>query len=188
MKKVKYGEIYYYDFGKHNGSIQNGLRPAVVIQDDRLNQHSPTTLIAAITSVTKKTYLPSHVILGEKFGLTKPSMALLEQVACVNQEDLLEYVGKIDDIGVRRSLRNGIKKTFGLWDYTLQGKADIRCLCQKCLQDYINTKSFIVKRLDPFSNSKEKCDKCNSYGYDYILIPRKQKNETANMQIHNSHI
>ena len=38
-KKVKYGEIYFYDFGKHEGSIQNGLRPAVVIQDNKLNDH-----------------------------------------------------------------------------------------------------------------------------------------------------
>lgn len=36
-KKVKYGEIYFYDFGEHEGSIQNGLRPAVVIQDNKLN-------------------------------------------------------------------------------------------------------------------------------------------------------
>ena len=35
-KKVKYGEIYFYDFGEHEGSIQNGLRPAVVIQDNKL--------------------------------------------------------------------------------------------------------------------------------------------------------
>ena len=34
-KKVKYGEIYFYDFGEHEGSIQNGLRPAVVIQDNK---------------------------------------------------------------------------------------------------------------------------------------------------------
>ena len=94
-KKVKYGEIYFYDFGEHEGSIQNGLRPAVVIQDNKLNDHGPTTIIAAITSVTKKLYLPSHILIGEQFGLTKPSMILLEQVACVNQKDLGNFVGAI---------------------------------------------------------------------------------------------
>ena len=97
MRNVKYGEIYYYDFGTHEGSVQNGKRPAVIIQDNRMNEHSPTTLIAAVTSVTKKLYLPSHIVLGEQYGLTIPSMVLLEQIACVNQSDLGEYIGFIDN-------------------------------------------------------------------------------------------
>ena len=72
-KKVKYGEIYFYDFGEHEGSIQNGLRPAVVIQDNKLNDHSPTTIIAAITSVTKKLYLPSHILIGAYKAVNDPS-------------------------------------------------------------------------------------------------------------------
>ena len=172
-KKVKYGEIYFYDFGKHEGSIQNGLRPAVVIQDNKLNDHSPTTLIAAITSVTKKLYLPSHILIGEQFGLTKPSMILLEQVACVNQKDLGNFVGAINNEKIKRAIRCGLKKTFGLWDYAPRGDADVRCLCHKCLQDYIHSNKYIVKRLDPFAAAKEQCDKCDSNGYDYILIPRK---------------
>lgn len=135
-KKVKYGEIYFYDFGEHEGSIQNGLRPAVVIQDNKLNDHGPTTIIAAITSVTKKLYLPSHILIGEQFGLTKPSMILLEQVACVNQKDLGNFVGAINNEKIKRAIRCGLKKTFGLWDYAPRGDADVRCLCPKCLQDY----------------------------------------------------
>lgn len=50
--KVQYGEIYYYDFGDRGGSIQRGLRPALVIQEDRLNLNSTTTIVAAITTVT----------------------------------------------------------------------------------------------------------------------------------------
>lgn len=173
MRNVKYGEIYYYDFGTHEGSVQNGNRPAVIIQDNRMNDHSPTTLIAAVTSVTKKLYLPSHIVLGEQYGLTRPSMVLLEQIACVNQSDLGEYVGVIDNDAVRRAIRRGLKKTFGLWDYNPQGQADVRCLCTKCLQDYIHSNGYIVRRLDPFAAAKEQCDKCDSNGYDYLLIPRK---------------
>lgn len=173
MRNVKYGEIYYYDFGTHEGSVQNGKRPAVIIQDNRMNEHSPTTLIVAVTSVTKKLYLPSHIVLDEQYGLTRPSMVLLEQIACVNQSDLGEYVGVIDNDAVRRAIRRGLKKTFGLWDNKLRGQADVRCLCTKCLQDYIHSNSYIVRRLDPFAAAKEQCDKCDSNGYDYILIPRK---------------
>lgn len=31
-RKVKRGEIYYYDFGDNEGSIQNGVRPVLVVQ------------------------------------------------------------------------------------------------------------------------------------------------------------
>ena len=41
---------------------------------------APTIIVAAVTSVIKKRYLPSHIILGEEFGLKKPSMVLLEQI------------------------------------------------------------------------------------------------------------
>lgn len=139
----------------------------------KLNDHGPTTIIAAITSVTKKLYLPSHILIGEQFGLTKPSMILLEQVACVNQKDLGNFVGAINNEKIKRAIRCGLKKTFGLWDYAPRGDADVRCLCPKCLQDYIHSNKYIVKRLDPFAAAKEQCDKCDSNGYDYILIPRK---------------
>ena len=180
QRKVMYGEIYRYDFGKHEGSIQNGVRPAVIIQNNKLNEHSPTTLIAAVTSVTKKLYLPSHVVLGEQFGLTRPSMVLLEQIACVNQSDLGEYIGVIESETILRAIRCGLKKTFGLWEYKPRGDADVRCLCPKCLQGYIHSNKYIVRKLDPFASAKEQCDKCDSNGYDYILIPRR---ETAKKQM-----
>ena len=38
-------------------------------------KNAPTVIVAAVTSVIKKRYLPSHIILGDKFGLKKPSIA-----------------------------------------------------------------------------------------------------------------
>ena len=78
ISKVKRGEIYLYDFGTNEGSIQNGLRPALVVQCDEGNKASCTTVIAATTTVIKKRYLPSHIILGDRFGLKEPSMVMLE--------------------------------------------------------------------------------------------------------------
>ncbi|MFQ8799677.1 MAG: type II toxin-antitoxin system PemK/MazF family toxin [Dysosmobacter sp.] len=95
--KVQRGEIYLYDFGNNGGSIQNGVRPALVVQCDEGNAASSTTIIAAMTSIIKKQYLPSHIILGDRFGLKEPSMVMLEQLKTVNQSDLIEYIGKIDD-------------------------------------------------------------------------------------------
>ena len=45
----------------------------------------------------------------------------------------------------------------------------------KCLEDYKNNPNFIVKRLDPFARVKEKCDKCQNLGYDYLVIERSKE-------------
>ena len=176
MEKVKRGEIYLYDFGTNEGSIQNGLRPALVVQCDEGNKASCTTVIAAMTTVIKKRYLPSHIILGDRFGLKEPSMVMLEQLRTVNQADLLEYIGKIDDEHCMKKINIGVKKALGLWvDKPYRKPADMRCLCVKCLESYKNSPNYIVKRLDPFAKAKEKCDKCQSYGYDYLVIERSKE-------------
>ena len=108
--KVKRGEIYYYDFGKNEGSIQNGLRPILIVQCDDGNRLSTTTIVAPITTAIKKRYLPSHIYLGEECGLKKPSMVLLEQLKTVNQIDLLDRVGCVMDENLERLINNGLKK------------------------------------------------------------------------------
>lgn len=173
-QKVKRFEIYRCDFGNPSGSVQNGIRPALVIQDDRLNENSPTTIVAAITSVIKKERLPSHVYLGQDFGLWKPSMVMLEQVQTVNQSELGEYIGRITDQHLVKTLGKGIKKTLGLWDYAPRDKTAIRCLCPQCAQMYRNTENFIIRRLDPFQKSKDTCDRCKRPGWDYVVLEKKR--------------
>ena len=160
MKKteIRRGDIFSYDFGTRIGSIQSGVRPVLVIQADNFNANAPTVIVASITSVIKKRYLPSHIILGEDFGLTKPSMVLLEQIQTVNKDDLTEYIGFVDDERLWRQINAALKKTFGLWLYNTNRIGDIRCLCPKCLNDYFRNPNYVVRRLDPFAKSKGTCD------------------------------
>ena len=65
-----------------------------------------------------------------------------------------------------------MKKTFGLWVYKPEGKENIRCLCPKCLNDYIHNPDYIVRRLDPFAKRKDRCDKCDGDGWDYVVTDR----------------
>ena len=103
-QKVKRGEIYLHDFGSNEGSIQNGIRPVLVVQCDEGNQASTTTVVAALTSVIKKRYLPSHIVLGDKYGLKEPSMVMLEQLKTVNQSELAEYIGFVDSEYLHRKI------------------------------------------------------------------------------------
>ena len=55
LKNVRWGDIYYCNLGVTNGSVQSGMRPVLVVQTNRLNESSPTVVVAAITAVKKKT-------------------------------------------------------------------------------------------------------------------------------------
>ena len=118
-KTVRRGEIYSYDFGTTEGSIQSGRRPVLVIQADNFNEKAPTVIVASITTVIKKRYLPSHIILDDRFGLEKPSMVLLEQIQTVNKSSLTDYIGFVEDERIWKQINAAIKQTFGLWFYSL---------------------------------------------------------------------
>ena len=58
------GDLYYADLGHGIGSEQKGTRPVVIIQNNVGNKHSPTVIIAAVTSKANvKAKLPTHYYL-----------------------------------------------------------------------------------------------------------------------------
>ena len=124
-QKVIRGEIYLYDFGDNEGSIQNGIRPVIIVQCDAGNEESTTTVVAAFTTAIKKQFLPSHIVVGKNYGLKEPSMVMLEQLKTVNQSDLTEYIGIVDNEYMLRKINNGLKAALGLWGKK-QRKGDIR--------------------------------------------------------------
>ena len=123
-KEIKRGDLFYYDFGTREGSIQSGVRPVLVVQADDYNRNAPTIIVACLTAVIKKRYLPSHIILGEDFGLKKPSMVLLEQIQTVSKEHLTDYIGNVDDERLWKRINITLKKIFDLWYYKKEEKED----------------------------------------------------------------
>ncbi|MDD2432970.1 MAG: type II toxin-antitoxin system PemK/MazF family toxin, partial [Clostridia bacterium] len=51
---IKRGDIFYAELNPVVGSEQGGTRPVLIVQNDIGNEHSPTTIIAAITSQLDK--------------------------------------------------------------------------------------------------------------------------------------
>ena len=72
MNIIRRGDIYYADLRPVVGSEQGGVRPVLVIQNDCGNRHSPTIIIAAITS--------------------KDSVILLEQLRTIDKKRLRDRV------------------------------------------------------------------------------------------------
>ena len=54
------GEIYYADLGMGVGSEQEGCRPVVIVQNDLGNKHSPTVIVAPLSSRMTGRKLPTH--------------------------------------------------------------------------------------------------------------------------------
>jgi len=92
-KSILRGDLYYADLNPVVGSEQGGIRPVLVIQNDIGNKHSPTIIVAAITSKAMKTILPTHCRLSAQSGLDLNSVALLEQIRTIDKRRLKDYVG-----------------------------------------------------------------------------------------------
>ena len=99
MKKTYLrGDLYYADLGKGIGSEQKGYRPVLIIQNNVGNKHSPTVIIAAITSrVGVKAKLPTHYFVNTESGLEAPSIVLLEQIRTIDKKRLDSYIGHLSD-------------------------------------------------------------------------------------------
>lgn len=87
---VKRGQVFFADLGTTQGSEQGGYRPVLIIQNDVGNSHSTTTIVAPITSATKK-FLPTHYLIGNHNGL-RSGLVLCEQIRTIDKGRLRRYV------------------------------------------------------------------------------------------------
>lgn len=89
------GDIYYADLSPVQGSEQGGVRPVLVVQNDMGNKHSPTTVVAIITSKATKAKLPTHIWLSVTDGFKVNSMVMCEQLRTIDKSRLKGFVGKV---------------------------------------------------------------------------------------------
>lgn len=93
---VKRGDMYYADLNPVVGSEQGGIRPVLIIQNNLGNRHSPTVVVAAITSkLDTKANLQTHYPISTINGLEKDSLVLLEQIRTIDKKRLRQYIGTI---------------------------------------------------------------------------------------------
>ena len=110
--QIKRGELYYATLDPVIGSEQGGKRPVLILQNDIGNKHSPTVVVAAITSRLGKAKLPTHVNLSSE-KLSKDSIVLLEQIRTIDKQRLKEHMGHLDD-GAMNRIDEALSISFGL--------------------------------------------------------------------------
>ena len=84
------------DFAPTIGAETRKRRPALVVQNDIDNRHSPITIVAAITSqIDAKQYPTEVVVRPPEAGLTRPSVVLLNQIRSVDRRRLVGRLGRL---------------------------------------------------------------------------------------------
>lgn len=105
---VRRGEIFYATL-TGRGSEEKGLRPVLILQNDIGNKYGPTTIIAPLSSGTKKD-IPTHVKTHFNGRL---STILLEQIRVLDKALIGEYIGVLDDEQMQ-IVDNAIRISLGL--------------------------------------------------------------------------
>lgn len=98
------GDIFQADLGTNGeGCEQAGVRPVLILQNNKGNAHSNTTIIAPLSS-KKKTNQPTHcfVAKGNGTGLSLNSYILLEQIRVISKQRLKEKLGNLSEDDMKK--------------------------------------------------------------------------------------
>lgn len=91
----KRGEIHLVSFDPALGAEIQKTRPALILQNDIGNQHSPVTIVAAITSNVGRQGPTGVLVKAPEGGLTVDSIVLLNQIRTVDKRRLVKRLGVV---------------------------------------------------------------------------------------------
>lgn len=182
------GEIYYANLENGLGSEQMGYRPVLIIQNDTGNKYSPTVIVAAVSSMKKKDYLPTHITLPKEIGIEENSIVMLEQLRTLDKRRLEDFVCRVDSdimnlIDHALMISVGVKREKGKdriphTNHEEMGVSVDRgemmlCLCGVCVRQFIYSPEYSVKKLTQNHKETELCNYCQvRKGRDYRIIRR----------------
>ena len=93
---IKRGDILLADLDPIIGSEQGGERPVLVVQNNVGNLHSPTIVVAIISSKVEKGRLPTHVFV-QRGVLPLDSLICTEQIRTIDKSRVFSYLGRLSN-------------------------------------------------------------------------------------------
>jgi mRNA interferase MazF len=86
------------------GSEIKKTRPALIIQNDVANRHSPITIVAAITSKFDDRLYPTEVLVrGGEAGLKQDSVISFDQIRTIDKSRIVKKLGKVTAFTMKRA-------------------------------------------------------------------------------------
>ncbi len=89
------GELWLIDFNPTVGREQAGMKPALIISDDRFNL-GPSGLVVVLAVTSQDRGYPAHIRIDPKeTGLKKTSFIMADQIRTVSKNRLIRLVGSV---------------------------------------------------------------------------------------------
>jgi mRNA interferase MazF len=109
IANIRRGEVYLV------GRESKKTRPAVIIQNDVGNRHSPVTIVAAITSKVSEVLYPVEVVVSPSGanGLETLSAIRLDHIRTIDKQRLIKRLGAVDH-SIMKKVDEAIKISMGL--------------------------------------------------------------------------
>jgi mRNA interferase MazF len=108
------GEVYLVNFDPTVGAEIKKTCPALIVQNDVANQHSPITIVAAITSQFSLPLYPTEMLIAApEGGLSMDSVVLLNQIRSIDAQRLVKRLGRLKP-QTMQAVDTAIEISFGL--------------------------------------------------------------------------
>lgn len=100
--EVHYGDIWFVELSNrmlgYDNGVQTGCRPCVVVSNEKCNENSPSVSVVPLTSNLNKKPIPTHCVIK---SAPYESIALCEQVTCVDKESFVRKCGSLNASEIR---------------------------------------------------------------------------------------
>ena len=97
-KTIREAEIWLADLPRDKGHQQGGIRPVLVVSNNRANHYSPVVDVIPFTTQKQNKKLPVHAFfkMGEG-GLKEDSVLMAEQKCTVNKTQMIVRLGVFNE-------------------------------------------------------------------------------------------
>lgn len=117
MKEIKRGDVIYVDLGQHgNSSIQSGMRPCLVLSNNKSNRYSTNLCVCPFSGKLKDN--PVHVKVKPsdvKGYFLKESDCLAEQIVTIDKRQVLSKVGHIpEESAIMQAINKAVCMQLGI--------------------------------------------------------------------------
>jgi mRNA interferase MazF len=109
-------EIYYCSLDPTIGSEQRGTRPVLIISTNAVNHHLPVSTVLPLSSIDPSDRIyPTEVVLDKSItGLSKLSVAMVQQIRTISHNRLNTLSGSITDNKTQEAILDACRNYFDL--------------------------------------------------------------------------
>lgn len=122
LMDIRRGDVVTINLGNGIGDEKGGLRPAVILSNNKLNSHSDNVIIAPLTKCENKIQrngrlrlLPAHIFLSKKFytALKTSSIIQLEDIRSVSKSRINNFITELSTETLK-DVETKLEKLFGI--------------------------------------------------------------------------